>query len=589
MNPQDPTQNIFAYGGNSINAQTGQATPQPSSITSSVLQPTTPISYSTPNPTPVPSVASLDTNYQTPQLAATPQEQNATDMSSRIQALNTQMTGKSAYTTDQQNAAGLPTLDKNQQDLTTQLQQLKNEALAIPQQLQLDSTGRGITAAGLAPLQTARLRTNSIAALGISSLLDATNGLISSANQKVQQAVAAKYDPIQEQIDAATKNLNLVMNSPDYTLAEKNRAQTQLDAQKQKADQLAKNKQDAATIQSWAAAALTNGAKPLDAQKIMQIGQSDNPDLNKAFQLYAPYAKDPNATQKAINDLAQQRAQLGLTQAQTTKAQADAAKAVSEINNQGDTVNGLAQQLVAGTLAPSELSKRATGASSYNDVLVAAGKLTGANGKPFDIAKADRQYKFANQPNTQNTLNFLTSLVGGPGRTGNLDELKNLSSQVNNPKGGFLGMGSSSFPALNDVNQWASISSGDPTIAAYHAVITEVADQIAKILQGGGSGSGTSDAKLKQAAGLFQTGFTKDQMTGVIDAIKPLLANRASSMISDNPYLKDYADQLGIGQNGKTPAVGASVQDATNIPEGATAVGSDGKNYVAKGGKWVPQ
>lgn len=208
-----------------------------------------------------------------------------------------------------------------------------------------------------------------------------------------------------------------------------------------------------------------------------------------------------------------------------------------------DTVSNLAQQLVTGNLAPSELSKRATGTASYNAVLKAADDYSMlTTGKHFSIAQADRDYKFANQPNTQNTLNYLKSLTGtvdenGDLAGGNLDELKTLSDSIDR----------TSFPALNDAKAWGKLATGDVKYAQYQAVATEVADQVAKILQGGNGG--TSDAKLQQATNLFNTGFSKDQLNGVIESLKPLLVNRATSMVSDNPYLSDYADDLGVGSN----------------------------------------
>lgn len=325
-------------------------------INSSVLQPTSAITYATPNQVPIPPVSGLDANgYAT----LTPEEQAASDQEKKLAALNDSTVGKSQFRTDQENASNLPALEKDQQDLSTQLKQLQNEALAIPQQLQIESTGRGITTGGLQPLQTARLRTNAIAALGVSSLLDAKNGLIASAQTKVDRAVAAKYDPIQEQIDAATKNLQLIINSPEYAVADKNRATAQLAIQQKKADLIAQQKEDSKTIMSWAAAAITNGATPLQAQQITQIAQSDTPDLQSAFALYAPFAKDPIATQKALLDLQLTRSQINENNAnanakaiQNQADNTDIPALIGKITNPnqsrselgGLTVNGLTQK-----------------------------------------------------------------------------------------------------------------------------------------------------------------------------------------------------------------------------------------------------
>src|SRR5262249_44964873 len=154
--------------------------------------------------------------------------------------------------------------------------------------------------------------------------------------------------------------------------------------------------------------------------------------------------------------------------------------AAANASRNADTVQSLAQQLVNGMIAPSELSKRSTGVGSYSDILAAADKYSMATtGEHFNIAKADRNYKFATNPNTQNTLNYLTSLTGtvddnGNLSGGNLDELQALSDKIDR----------TDFPALNDAAAWAKLASGNVDIASYQAVATEVADQVAKILQG---------------------------------------------------------------------------------------------------------
>jgi hypothetical protein len=92
---------------------------------------------------------------------------------------------------------------------------------------------------------------------------------LASAQTKADKAVAAKYDPIQEQITAATNNLNLILKSPDYSLADKNRAQAQLDVQKQKQDALDKAKQDTKDVNAVALEAAKNGADAVTLKNIM--------------------------------------------------------------------------------------------------------------------------------------------------------------------------------------------------------------------------------------------------------------------------------------------------------------------------------
>lgn len=239
-----------------------------------------------------------------------------------------------------------------------------------------------------------------------------------------------------------------------------------------------------------------------------------------------------------------------LYQAQLSKARSDAKAA--QMSADQNTPQALGQQLATGLIAPAELSKRATGVSSYNAVLKAADDYSMATtGKHFDIAKADRDYKFATNVQTQNTLNYLGSLIGTDGQTGNLDELLNSSNAITRSR----------LPALNNVEAWGRLQTGDPQIAAYYATVTEVSDQIAKILQGGGTGSGTSDAKLAQAQALFQKSFSKEQVAATVNAIKPLLANRARNIVGDNPYLSDYASSLNIqkDQTNSAPATSGTL------------------------------
>ena len=192
-----------------------------------------------------------------------------------------------------------------------------------------------------------------------------------------------------------------------------------------------------------------------------------------------------------------------------------------------------ATKLVEGTLTPQQLTKRATkGSDSYNKVIQAADNYSMARyGKPFDFEKAERDSKFASDKGTQNTLKYLNSLVGSDNKGGNL---KNLVDQSN-------GINRTDFPALNDKIAWARLQAGDPSLAAYYTTVTEVADQVAKILQGGSGGSGTSDVKLKQAQEMFNKGFSKDSIKAVANDLRDLLGNRKTELIGGNRYLqKDY-------------------------------------------------
>jgi hypothetical protein len=57
-----------------------------------------------------------------------------------------------------------------------------------------------------------------------------------------------------------------------------------------------------------------------------------------------------------------------------------------------------------------------------------------------------------------------------------------------------------------------------------------VGDEIAKILQGGGTGSGVSDAKLKQASDLISTSDSVPAVAAAIKEVQFLIGNRRQSL-----------------------------------------------------------
>lgn len=208
-----------------------------------------------------------------------------------------------------------------------------------------------------------------------------------------------------------------------------------------------------------------------------------------------------------------------------------------------------------------KLSKRA---AMYNQQVAAADKyMMDTYHVHYDAQRADADFKYASKEGVRNTLNYLGSLTGEDNKSGNLGELIRVSDKIDRTE----------FPPLNDLIAWGKLKTGSKEIAEYQTAVTEVADQVAKILQGGGSGSGTSDAKLKQAQELFSKGFTKDQMRGIAGELRELLANRKSSMIGNNVYLRKWfgtADEKANPWNLKKGGTNAPPKETTQtVTDGA--------------------
>jgi hypothetical protein len=268
--------------------------------------------------------------------------------------------------------------------------------------------------------------------------------------------------------------------------------------------------------------------------------------------------------------------EIGKTALEKQKMQAE----IQNLNlaNSDVQIKSNAQQIYEGTMDPSNLNKRG---KAFERTLYEVNQLSRAEtGKDFDLAKASADYTQANKGNTRQTLDYVNSLTGPDNKSGNLQTLINASDKIKRTQ----------FPALNNVEAWSRLQAGDPDMAGYLTDITEVADQVAKILQGGGSGGGTSDKKLEQAQELFSKGFNGDQIQKVATELRDLLGNRKAAMIGNNRYLQRwygpnsvYAQQAeaGGGAGGGTapPTQAMGVAAPRAIPPGARP-GTDAKGNV---------
>jgi hypothetical protein len=235
--------------------------------------------------------------------------------------------------------------------------------------------------------------------------------------------------------------------------------------------------------------------------------------------------------------------------AQAFKAGAEGKKAEAETVGLKEGIQGQAEDLVESNMDPSQIQKRG---SQYTPILNAAREYSMKKyGTPFDLAKAQEDYKFASDARTQNRLKYMNSLVGDErtGTAGNLDLLIQYSNKVNR----------TDFPALNNVAAWAKLESGDTDIIKLHNAAVDAADQFANIMSGGGSGSATSDAKIKQGMDMFAQKFSKDQMVASASSVKDMLTNRKREFIGDNRYLrKQYLPPEKQSQQAQQPAPSGS-------------------------------
>lgn len=251
-----------------------------------------------------------------PPAELTDTEKQAEDLIGQLTSLTEGTRGESAYRASQEQERGIPEMEKAQRDLETRLKSLQNEALAIPLQLQQESIGRGITRAGLAPIETGMLRNNAIQALSTASLLEASRGNLASAYDYADRAVKQRFDPIKEEIGIKQANLNLILQSPQFSLEQKNRAEQRLLQQQERERLVAKAEAREKEKNQSAIIALQYGA-PADVVRRMQDAKTPEEAVQIGFQ----YLQDP----KAKYELESMRLDNVLKNAQIAKMQKETA------------------------------------------------------------------------------------------------------------------------------------------------------------------------------------------------------------------------------------------------------------------------
>ena len=282
----DPNKGVVdVKTGELVKSLTTLPTPAPTreamnlgTITAESMATTPPITPQIPQQIPIYPVAGLNQGNIQPipnsELTLTAPEREAQDINERLRKLYEERVGEAGFRAEKEIEARIPELSRTQTELSSRLGALQREALAIPLQLQQEAAGRGITAGGLRPLEIGALRTNAIQALGISSLLEASRGNLQLAYDQVDRAVAQKFDPIKEEIAVKMANLDLILKSPAYTLAERNRAQIQKDSQEARAREIARQESIEKEIKGYAVEAAKRGATSGILQKIQSARSS---------------------------------------------------------------------------------------------------------------------------------------------------------------------------------------------------------------------------------------------------------------------------------------------------------------------------
>ncbi|MEK7112375.1 MAG: hypothetical protein AAB875_03530, partial [Patescibacteria group bacterium] len=248
----------------------------------------------------VTDVTKFDTSTPAPAdlLKLTPEE---TELDKRMKTLMSKIeegAKKPAFETEQQKLRGVPDLQKIVRDFSSQLKLTQLGAANIAQQIQ--APGAGVTTEIDQRQKAEALRLNSVKALGIFAMLEMAKGNEATAQDAVDQAVKEKFGPLEAEIEALTKNAEIMKALPSATLSEKKRAQAVIDAQEKRKNLVKQAEESQKNIWDLAIKAIEGGADAATSTKIFGSGSK-----SEALKLATPFlkkAQDITATPGSIEE-----------------------------------------------------------------------------------------------------------------------------------------------------------------------------------------------------------------------------------------------------------------------------------------------
>ena len=155
----------------------------------------------------------------------------------------------------------------------------------------------------------------------------------------------------------------------------------------------------------------------------------------------------------------------------------------------------------------------------------------------FDWERAASEYQFAKSPQFQNTVRYMDSVQES------IPLLVKRATQLSN----------GNVRSLNSLINAGKNQFNDIDLKRFETDRTLVADEIAKILQGGGGSGGTSDMKLRQAGEILKSSDSPQAIAAALTDVQDLIGYRRSALTKGT-----YLERTDAGLNSQTPGTGGS-------------------------------
>lgn len=315
-------------------------------------------------PNPVPSTGDVVNGAAAPTSAENDQTATLTQLAELMKGSKSLDALKAEKSNNPELTAATSTLN----DLGAQIEGLNNQALAlqneaqytIPNKAQEDATGRGITAAGLAPITASQLRQNQIKqgaiatqALTVKSAYYAAQGKYNMAKDAADRAATLAFDEQERQINYRKAVLDAL--APQLGRDQQARA-AKLQADLADRETAIKNgREDAKVGQALIASTLkfyqNDPRAQFAAQEAMKVPLNDPAYISKVMNLVGKYQQNPQETEAAVLDMQYKRAQIAKINADTKLTDAQRQKVLSEATSTGEDTKKQLQNNEALTLA----------------------------------------------------------------------------------------------------------------------------------------------------------------------------------------------------------------------------------------------
>src|SRR3990167_8687493 len=268
------------------------------------------------------------------------------EIQKRLLELTGEIGGQKEAQLKAEETVGLPDFRKQLGDISGQIQSLQKEALAIPLQIQEEFKGRGVTKAGVAPIEIGRLRENAIKSLGLSAIAQTLQGNVALAQQQADRAVELEFAPKQAQLDFLKLAHEMNKDTLNREDAKRSKALEIQLAERQRVLDSQKENQQIARAMASAAVKLNpnNSLAQFNAQKVFSLNSSDPQYLEKVYSLVGNFQSDPVAVKKALLEQKKLEGEIANIPLQRRKLLADIVKAEgSEID---ESVSGLVNAVI---------------------------------------------------------------------------------------------------------------------------------------------------------------------------------------------------------------------------------------------------